>query len=231
MTHGTVAVWSISLDGRTPAPEADLVLLSADETQRAARFVFDADRWRWQRLHAAVRRILGAELGVSPESIQYAHGENGKPTLASPSGSGLEFNVSDSGDSALIALSLDGPVGVDVEHVHRTPDIHAIAERFFAREECDALRALPGEETVIAFYKCWTRKEAFVKALGAGLGHPLDRFAVSMDSGAARFLRRDPDAEGEIPWSLHSLALDGEYVGAVVVAHASPAIVLEHWTG
>src|SRR5262249_49090039 len=123
-----------------------------------------------------------------------------------------------------------GPIGVDVEHMRREPDVDALAARFFAAEEIDALATLAAHERVTGFYRCWTRKEAYVKALGVSVWGQLTRFAVSIDSESARFLRRD-DAATEPAWCLYALPLDGAYVGALVVARADATIAVRTYEG
>jgi 4'-phosphopantetheinyl transferase len=122
---------------------------------------------------------LGRSLQIEPREIQFVAGAQGKPAIAG----GPEFNLAHSGDVALIALARDRAVGVDVEQVRAMPDADGIAARFFSAGEQAALAALPAAERQAAFFNIWTRKEAFIKATGAGLSFPLDGFTVSLGAG------------------------------------------------
>jgi 4'-phosphopantetheinyl transferase len=161
-----VVVESLDVD------EAPLrALLSPDEQERAARFVFREDRRRYIVARARLRQLLGARLRVSPEKIEFQYGAAGKPALAASHGD-LRFNLSHCEDVAVYAFADAAEVGVDVEREREIEDAEAIAERCFSPAERDACRAL-------GFLYCWTRKEAFVKALGSGLSSPLPELDVS----------------------------------------------------
>jgi 4'-phosphopantetheinyl transferase len=192
-------------------------VLGADESERAARFRFAADRDRYSLSHGWMRVLLGAYLRRDPQAIVLSISPFGKPFAVSPGGSArLEFNLSHSGDAALLAVGADRPVGVDVEEIRRERVSEDVARRFFSRAEVDDLLRLPAADRVEAFFRCWTRKEAYVKARGEGLSRRLDRFAVSLTLGEAPELR--PCGEGEedaILWSLKSLAPRPGYEGAV----------------
>lgn len=212
-----IRVWRIPLDPSAPPAEGGIATLTDDERERAARFRFDRDRNRWLGAHVAMRRILGDELGVATERIRYLRGPAGKPALAWPEGAGLEFNLSDSGDLALLALSRLGPVGVDVEHLERIPDFAAIAESHFADDERRALLALPAPDQLEGFYRIWTRKEAYIKAIGIGLGFALDRFSVTLERDAPRLIHIDGDVDRARQWSLHDLSPSAHYIGALAI--------------
>lgn len=226
-----ITVWRIPLDPSVPPTDRGIATLSDDERARAARFRFDQDRNRWLAAHVAMRRILADELGVAPERIAYAHGPKGKPSLAAPEDTGLEFNLSDSADLALLAVSHDGPLGVDVEHVARIPDIRAIAASHFAPEERDRLFALSEDEQVDAFYRLWTRKEAYIKAIGTGLTFALDRFAVTLEPASPRLLHVDGDAARAHGWSLVDVSPGAGYVGALAAprARVGEAVTQRAW--
>lgn len=221
-----IRVWRIPLDPSAPPAEHGIATLTDDERARAARFRFDRDRNRWLGAHVALRRILGAELGVAAERIRYLRGPAGKPAVAWPADTGLEFNLSDSGDLALLALSRIGPVGVDVEHLERIPDFSTIAESHFADDERRALLALPSPDQLEGFYRIWTRKEAYIKAIGIGLGFALDRFAVTLAREAPRLLHIDGDADRARAWSLHDVSPSAHYVGALAVERADAEVVV-----
>src|SRR5262249_7235080 len=146
-------------------------LLAADESSRAGRFAFDHLRHSFTLARGAMRILLGHCLNAPPESIVFAYGAKGKPSLAAPSR--VRFNTSHSGDLALFAATLDCELGVDIEHARAMPDLEEIATRFFSAEEKSDLLALPPDQREAAFFRCWTRKEAYIKAIGDGLAVPL----------------------------------------------------------
>lgn len=179
-------------------------LLSADERERARRFAFERDRRRYIVARARLRQLLGERLAAAPESLQFLYSPNGKPALAGRAGQrDLRFNVSHCGELAAYAFAEGCEVGVDVEEVRELPDADEIAMRFFAPRERAAYLRLRPRERAQGFFNCWTRKEAFVKALGEGLSHPLAAFDVSL---AAR-----------CGWSLCSFVPAPGFVGAVAV--------------
>lgn len=229
MSAADVAVWRVPLDPAR-APEASaLAELSDAERERGARFVTDALRNRWFGAHIASRRILAAALDVAPSAVTYGVSANGKPFLDAPRASGLEFNRSDSGDIALVAVSWCGPVGVDVEQFHPARDRLPLSEAFFAEEERAALRALPADARTAAFYRLWARKEAFIKAIGVGIGFGLSRFAVTCDKGAPRLLRVDDDAHVDRPWQLIDVPVPPGYAGALAAREGTLGIEWRTW--
>lgn len=159
--------------------------LSFDEHQRSSRFVRRADRQRFILVRGTLRHILGALAGQAPAALQITYGPQGKPFLPEQRNGDqpLAFNVSHSGEMSVIAVSRDGAVGVDVEHIRPIPDALAIAQRFFSPSEVYDLENAPRHDLDLAFLRCWTRKEAYIKALGAGLYHPLNSFAICFRSG------------------------------------------------
>ncbi len=168
------------IDLATVAPEHErcMDLLAADERERAALYRFDADRQRFAVTRAVLRLVL-ADAGLGPpECLTIVAGPHGKPELAQQAG--LRFNVSHSGDLALVAVAEAHEVGVDVEQVRARADLHAVAARFFAPAEAAALAALDGDALTAAFHRCWVRKEACVKATGRGLRTAFDTFVVGV---------------------------------------------------
>jgi 4'-phosphopantetheinyl transferase len=193
-------------------------LLSADERSRAGRFAFERDRRRYIVARARLRQLLGERLGVAPGSLQFVYNPHGKPALARrPGQRDLRFNVSHSGELAAYAFAEGRDVGVDVEAVRELPDADDIAMRFFSRRERAAYMRLPARERPQGFFNCWTRKEAFIKALGEGLSHPLERFDVSLAPGEpARFLRVGETSGRDCGWWMESFSPVTGYVAAVV---------------
>jgi 4'-phosphopantetheinyl transferase len=200
-------------------------LLSVEERARAGRFVFEDDRRRYTVARAQLRRLLGERLGERPEAVELTYGAHGKPALAPRhAGSGLRFNVSHCGDVAVHAFTRGREIGVDVEAVRALPDADQIAARFFSPRENQAYQALPSSERPVGFFNCWTRKEAYIKALGEGLAHPLQRFDVSLAPGEpARLLRVDDTAGEDCGWTLHGFDPGAGFVAALVVGRDTAA--------
>jgi 4'-phosphopantetheinyl transferase len=210
---------------------ACLVLLDGEERTRAERFLRPVDRARFIASHAALRVALGAALGVAPEAVRFSRDEAGRPYLAGPEGAGLDFNLSHSGDIALIGLARGGRIGVDVEVRRPLPDALRIARAHFAPDEVSALAALPPQHGEAAFFGLWTRKEAVVKALGAGLSLPLDRFSVSVPPAPPWVLRM---AEGAQDWTLAAVEAGPRAEATVAVPFPGMRIrqtyLPERWT-
>ena len=152
-------------------------MLSPAERARAERFVREADRWRFVISHGALRSILGDYLGLPAAALVFGSLGSGKPFLVSAPE--VHFNLSHSAEFAVVAVART-PVGIDIEQIHPFEDESDIASRSFSTAECDALKSLTEAERLSAFFRCWTRKEAYVKARGDGLSIPLDSFSVSL---------------------------------------------------
>ena len=192
-------------------------LLSSDEIERAARFRFDADRNHFIVARGTLRMLLGAYWATAPSELSFTYSQYGKPSLVNQDGARtIEFNLSHSGGLALFAFAVGRRIGIDVETLRRDLTTSEIAERFFSTVERAALRQLPEGQRHHAFFLCWTRKEAFIKALGEGLSHPLDQFDVSLDpAGPASLLATRPDALEAHRWVLWNVPLPGDYVAAL----------------
>lgn len=204
LVPNAVHVWRVSLDD-PPYPHALLAAhLSADERSRAARFVFERDRRRFESGRGVLRALLGAYLGREPATLRFDYGSAGKPELARDERDRrLAFNVSHSQAWALIGLTDLDTIGVDLEDVRNIADIDGIARQNFSSGEIDALLALPEDERQDAFFRGWARKEAYVKALGSGLLTPLDRFEVSLAAGEPNsLLSIEGSADAASAWTL-----------------------------
>jgi 4'-phosphopantetheinyl transferase len=222
---GEIHVWSIRLD---PAPERVEALgrsLSPDERERAARFRFDKHRRQYVVGRGALRTLLAFYTGTTPELIRFDYGPRGKPFLAvgavgaaSQNPGGLFFNLSNSDEMALAGFLQGREIGVDLEFRKPMPDCEQISERFFSASERDVLRALPAHLKEEAFFNCWTRKEAYLKAVGEGLAAPLDSFDVTLAPGdEPRMLSLKGDAAAGARWFFRHLLPADQYVGAVAV--------------
>jgi 4'-phosphopantetheinyl transferase len=179
---GEIQVWLAGLD-RHPSELATLAAtLSPDERTRASRFRFERHRSHFICARGVLRAILSASLGVPPGSLVFEYGPRGKPFLANQSGpDGLQFNLSHSGGMALVALTRGVPVGVDIECEKREMEVDSIASRYFAQAEAAALTRLDQAARVRLFFRIWARKEAFIKALGQGMGIDLHSFEVPLN--------------------------------------------------
>ena len=214
-----VHLWRIDLASVASTEQRWEQILAADERSRAARFHFSRDRQYFTATRAWLRMILGSYLGASPSELAFRYSEKEKPSLlGSSADKPVEFNVSHSGSLALLAFSRGRALGVDVEQVRDNFDHQAIARRFFSKEEQRQLAALSPSERHLGFYRCWTRKEAYIKAQGTGLSLPLHQFDVSLRLGELNALlatRPNPSAAAE--WSLREIPVGDGYAAALCV--------------
>jgi 4'-phosphopantetheinyl transferase len=212
-----VHVWRVSLDQPATCVRRLAQTLSDDERARAGRFRFERDHRRFVVGRGVLRAILGRYLGAEPGRLQFRYGARGKPYLAGEfDGSPLRFSLAHSHRLALCALTRDREVGVDLEYVRPMPDAPQMVARFFSPHENAVWSELPASQKEQAFYACWTRKEAYIKALGDGLARPLDRFDVSLAPGEPAQLLNVDGEPGEVPrWALETLAPARGYVGAL----------------
>jgi 4'-phosphopantetheinyl transferase len=216
---GEVHIWRIRLDCSADQTGRLAGLLSPDEKERAARYRIDEVRREYIVGRAALRILLANYLGDSPQAIPFAYEERGRPVLAhTHCASGLCFNLSNARILALAAFTQGRRIGIDLESNKRRVELNDVAARFFAPAERAALFDLPADRQRQAFFNCWTRKEAYLKARGMGLSRPLDRFEVSLAPGEpARLLSDalDPGAPGR--WSLVSVDGLPGYTAALAV--------------
>jgi 4'-phosphopantetheinyl transferase len=222
LEDNTVHVFHATLE--RPASEIArwTAVLAPDERDRANAFVHERTRARYVAARAQLRILIGHYLDVSPEAPRFSYTGAGKPSLTTGR---LMFNVSHSAGRALFAFSREYVLGVDLEQTRHVADLEQIALRFFSPRESTALRALPAEQRHAAFFRCWTRKEAFVKATGWGIAGALDRFDVSLaPDEPATLLSIDGQPELAATWSLHDLAPAPGYAGALAVQAPAPQI-------
>jgi 4'-phosphopantetheinyl transferase len=213
-----VHVWAWTFTSPSEPSAADLKILDEQERRRTARFYFSPDKVRYSVCHANMRRILGSYLRRPPESLIYREAEGGKPELVLTADElPLRFNLSHSKSIALLAISLNAEVGVDVEDIR--PIERDVAIRFFSPTEIANMASLDGDALLDAFYRCWTRKEAILKVEGMGLRIPLDSFDVSLlaDQPAALLTAR-PESKLTAYWHLHHLAPTQGSMAALAVA-------------
>ena len=218
-TEDEIHVWRASLDvNSTELPHLEAVL-SVDERQRADRFLFPQHANRFRAARGILRRILGRYLQVPAEDIRFEYGPRGKPALDTGyHASNICFNVSHSADMALYAVCRDRTVGVDIEMVRPIDRLEKLAERFFSRNEVEALAQLKDEQRLMGFFNAWTRKEALLKAVGTGLSFPLNRAVVTLaPTEPAAVISLDGDPQAASGWWLRALEPRAGYIGAVVV--------------
>jgi 4'-phosphopantetheinyl transferase len=196
-------------------------LLAADERERANRFHFEKDRRHFIVARATLRTLLGRYLKKEPAQLRFSYSDYGKPSLklepAQPT-QRLRFNLAHSGGLAVLAFTEIGEIGIDLEQLRAEFTGDDIARRFFSATEVARLDRLSGDARFLAFFNCWTRKEAFIKAKGIGLSLALDQFDVSLAAGDEPAVLRTAWDESEAGrWSLRALELGMDYVGAVAV--------------
>ena len=228
LAPGAVEVWTVDLEQPARVEEELRGLLAADEMARAGRFVFDQHRRHFVVCRGALRLLLGAQLGMDPRAISFEYGSRGKPSLGGAAAGRLDFNVSHAAGVAVMALSTSGVVGVDVECATRTVDFAGLSARFFSAHEAGEIHALAAERRPEAFFNCWTRKEAYVKAIGDGLGCPLDAFAVTLLPGepaALRWIAGDDACH----WRMTAFQPRPQYVAALATPWAPRSVAVMNW--
>ena len=212
-----VDLWRGDLDAGDTDLERLRTLLTPSERARADGFAFDRERRRSAASRGLLRTLLARYTKADPRNLVIETGDHGKPRLG---GQGdLRFNVAHSGATWLCAVVRGREVGVDLEEVREDPGHPAMAERYFSANESRTLAALPAKERTSAFFRCWTRKEAFLKAKGFGLALPLDAFDVSLAPGdppAVLATRFDPPEASR--WSLLDLDLGPALAAALALA-------------
>jgi 4'-phosphopantetheinyl transferase len=202
-------------------------LLADEERQRAGRYRHEPSREQFIVARAMLRVLLGRYLGIPESAVRLGVSPQGKPRLC---GNELHFNVSHTNGLALYGFSRRGELGIDVEEVRPCPTHLDMASRFFSPREAVAICNLPAGRSEEAFFHVWTRKEAFLKALGLGLSHGLERFEVSVPpDDPPRLLHIDGDPRAAACWSLHSLLPAPGYVAALASQGPSPRLRIHGW--
>lgn len=190
--------------------------LNTEERARYNRFRFEKDRLTYVYCRGVLRALLGRYLNVLPNNISFDYTEYGKPYLSGQHN--LYFNLSHAGDYALIAFTTTSAIGVDVEMIDRTIDTDKLVHRFFSPVEITAVAALPQAERPVAFFKLWTRKEALIKAHGAGLSLPLAQFGITVsDLEDVRVLHTDWAPEAADLWRIYSFTTAKDLPGAIAL--------------
>ena len=211
LATGEVHVWRLALDQPDGVVAEFRATLEAGELERAGRFHFEKHRRHFVVGRGGLRYVLARYLDLKPEEFRFSYGEYGKPALEE-----IQFNMSHSHGVALFAVARDRELGVDVEHVRADFASEDIAQRFFSRAEVAAFNALEKQEQVAAFFRCWTRKEAYIKAIGRGLSEPLDAFDVTLAPGEAAALLRAERGDAS-RWAMFDIDAGEGYAGALAV--------------
>jgi len=219
-----IQIWRLELNASADRIQQLKSILSVDERARADRFHFDQHRDRFIVGRGVLRTILGRYLNLLPNQLQFQYGSHGKPSLIPMSDPVMQFNLAHSDDLALVAIALQHPVGIDLEQVRVMPDVEQLSQRFFAAREHQALCALSKTEQQAAFFRYWTCKEAYLKAIGSGLAHELNQIEIDLSGTLARLHPLDRLAE---TWSLWELYPDPNYAAALVAKGCNWQ--LTHW--
>jgi len=214
LTGRGIHVWTLRIAASNSEVAHFEGVLDLEEKERAARFHFDHLRRSFVITRGVLRCLLGRYVGIHPSAILFQYGLKGKPAL--PSAANLEFNASHSGDVAAFAFTTGCQIGIDVERIRQVIEAEQIASRFFCPEEAAEVLSLPPGKRERAFFSCWTRKEAYIKATGDGLSVPLDEFRVALLPGEpVRFIHIAHDLEAAKAWTLHDLQLTSDYAAAL----------------
>jgi 4'-phosphopantetheinyl transferase len=212
-----VHLWQVPLGQREQEIARFEKLLTQDELERAGRFRFFRDRRRFVVARGVLRTLLRRYLQTADSQVAFEYESKGKPCLSGRGGP--FFNVSHSGELALIAFSASTPLGVDVELIREMDDASSIVKRFFSPAEIARWTSLPAGIRTRAFFDCWTRKEAYIKAVGEGLSLPLDQFEVAFGPGQTPQIRLGNGREAEV-WSLFDVPSTPDYAGALAIPGA-----------
>jgi 4'-phosphopantetheinyl transferase len=213
-----IDLWAVQLSAPDLIVERCMEMLSLDERARAERFRFEQHRRTYALSRGILRELLGHYTSIPPPNIRFSYGSKGKPNLVVPS---IQFNCSNSAIMALYAMTRSCDLGVDIEQIRALQDIEQVADRYFCPEEASQLMSLPPAERNPAFFHCWTRKEAYVKAVGDGLSMPLDSFRVTlMPADPVEFIHIGNDRETAKQWTLHNFTYIPGYAAALAYRDA-----------
>jgi medium-chain acyl-[acyl-carrier-protein] hydrolase len=225
--RGEAHLWTVRLDRHEGGVACLAEILSDDERHRADAYVHVADRLRYTVTRAALRTLLGRYGGVPPDTIGFSYSSSGKPRCEALRP--LDFNVSHSGDLALIAFTTGGPVGVDVEHVRRDLDFAGVGRQVFTNAEIEQLAGMAETRRGAAFFDLWVRKEAYFKRSGEGLGGPLRQTYLGLGPS---FRSGEPMApSAAAPGTLHSFSPAADYAGALATGVPLEQTIIRQWRG
>jgi 4'-phosphopantetheinyl transferase len=222
---GHLDVWKIDLAGMNPGDARIEACLSGDEKRRAASFKFKEQARRFRSVRYVLRYVLGAlYLRIDPRAVVLSFNAWGKPALKNPSPSPLCFNLSHADDRSLLAISPGHEVGIDVECMHPLDEADGIVETSFSPDDARHWRETPPERRVENFYAQWTRKEAYLKARGCGLGSLPDDAAMARLNGGKMASRPLSIRHGDAVWHLADLPLETGWRAALCVEDRFPPV-------
>lgn len=225
-----IHIWVVNQIHRPLAPDACRNILSPEEKYRADRFHFERDRNAFITVRTTLRFLLGKYLGREPSAVVIDYNRYGKPFISfSENHPGLHFNLSHSKNKAVLAFSSVYPLGVDLEYLRTDLDFHSIAERFFSTEEFRRVSIIPRESQVEAFFFCWTRKEAFMKAKGLGLSMDTTRFSVPLAPGEGAGVVGIPCGKVDSGVYLYDIDAGSNYAASLAVPSRNVNISVFHW--
>jgi 4'-phosphopantetheinyl transferase len=229
LSAGEIHVWHARLDSPDVQLQSLEKLLNEEELERANRFRFPHGRAHFVAARGILRCLAGAYQALSPAAVMLKYSPSGKPALQEDDD--LQFNLSHSHGLAVYAFARGRRIGIDVELVRNLQEPEAIVERFFSQQESAAFSALSAEAQLRGFFNAWARKEAFVKALGEGLGHSLASFSVSLTPGEPARFTHLPADQLSADWRLYDLAVDAAYTCALVAEGGEAHVVRRTWPG
>jgi len=228
-----VDLWRLKL----PLSAEELALcrsyLTSKEQEQADRFYFERDRVRFLAARGILRRILTVYLGGSPKGLKFEYSHYGKPSLPDASNpEQLEFNYSHSHELVVYAFTLKHPIGVDVEYHRERVSFEEIIQRNFSEQERQAWQSVPVAQRKEAFFHGWTRKEAFIKAVGQGLSYPLDQFSITLrPQEPARLLEIKGDQDAAKRWTFEAFSTETGYSAAFATEQKVDRVVFYGYRG
>ncbi|OCQ99688.1 4'-phosphopantetheinyl transferase [Oscillatoriales cyanobacterium USR001] len=233
LSSNNIHIWRANLHLPIEQIETFFQTLSADEKIRAEKFHFDRHRNFFIAARGILRAILSRYLEIKPHQLRFNYSTRGKPEIAENCGvKNLEFNLSHSEEIAIYGITCASKIGIDIEKIRSIDDAEQIAKRFFAARECSWLSEISPSEKPAAFFRLWTCKEAYLKAIGEGLAFGLDRFEISFSSSESPTIISIQGSDRiEIPWFLQQLTPVSGYVGSVAVKVDNPCFHYWQWPG
>jgi len=204
-TGREIHIWAVPLDAPDSIMACSVAILSSDEMERMQRFRFEHLQRSYAVSQGFLRALLGRYASVAPKEIQFSYASQGNPSLTGISPK-ISFNMAHSAGLGLYAVTTDCELGVDIEQARELRDMESIVRQFFGPEESQEFLALPAPMRIGGFYNCWTRKEAFIKAVGEGLYMPLDSFRVTLaPSQPVELMHVHHDRQEAGKWTLEDL--------------------------
>lgn len=228
LSEKKIHFWYCDFAENIDALESYYSLLSSDEKERSRKFKFDKDSNCYIISRGILRFLTGIYLNMNPKNIKFKYTSFGKPLLDFETD--LKFNISHSGNMAVFAFFKNQEIGVDIEKIKNDFNVMELAQNFFSKTEIEALERVPKKELSRAFYRCWTRKESFIKAEGTGLSFPLNQFSVSLeDDKHAELLETKWNSKEKKEWQLFSFIPTIGYIAAVALKNSLATISYHNW--